>query len=925
MLSTGGRAGTRGILAVGGTEFTIHRLDAMGEKAARLPFSLKILLENLLRREDGQRVTRHHVDAVLGWNPTAIPDREIPFMPARVLLQDFTGVPAVVDLAAMRDAVRRMGGDPKRINPLQPADLVIDHSVQVDVFGTSAAFGANVELEFERNRERYAFLRWGQRAFGNFRVVPPDTGIVHQVNLEYLAPVVFRQGNNGEQLAYPDTVLGTDSHTTMVNGLGVVGWGVGGIEAEAAMLGQPTVMLVPQVIGVRLHGAVAPGATATDVVLTVTEMLRKKGVVGKFVEFYGPGLASLGLADRATIANMAPEYGATIGFFPIDDETLAYLGRTGRDPGIVELVEAYARAQGLFRSASTPDPIFSDRLELDLGQVEPSLAGPRRPQDRVPLRGMRGAWRQALREFVKDQTVNDTTVADWVAEGGQPGPTAATTFRPRDLGELSRTVPVEMAGERGELAHGAVVIAAITSCTNTSNPSVMLGAGILARKAVARGLRVRPWVKTSLAPGSKVVTRYLLDAGLLRDLERLGFHVVGYGCTTCIGNSGPLPEPVAEAVRQGNLVAAAVLSGNRNFEGRINPLVRANYLASPPLVVAYALAGTVDFDPERDPLGTGRDGRPVFLRDVWPTPAEVSAAMAAVKPELFREEYARVSEGDEHWRSMPVPAGDLYAWDPASTYIKRPPFFEGMGSAATPPTDVRGARVLALLGDSITTDHISPAGSIPADGPAGRYLISLGVEPKDFNSYGARRGNHEVMVRGTFANIRLRNLLVPGVEGGWTLHLPDGERMTIYDAAMRYRTDRVPLLVVAGKEYGAGSSRDWAAKGTLLLGVRAVLAESFERIHRSNLVGMGVLPLEFLPGDSAGSLGLTGREVYDVEGIADGLTPGKRVTVRVTADGGQVRQFGAVARVDTPDDVEYYRHGGLLPYVLRGLARARAA
>ena len=919
MLSTGGRAGTRGILAVGGTEFTIHRLDAMGEKAARLPFSLKILLENLLRREDGQRVTRHHVDAVLGWNPTAIPDREIPFMPARVLLQDFTGVPAVVDLAAMRDAVRRMGGDPKRINPLQPADLVIDHSVQVDVFGTSAAFGANVELEFERNRERYAFLRWGQRAFGNFRVVPPDTGIVHQVNLEYLAPVVFRQGNNGEQLAYPDTVLGTDSHTTMVNGLGVVGWGVGGIEAEAAMLGQPTVMLVPQVVGVRLHGAVAPGATATDVVLTVTEMLRKRGVVGKFVEFYGPGLSSLGLADRATIANMAPEYGATIGFFPIDDETLAYLRLTGRDPGIVELVEAYARAQGLFRSASTPDPIFSDRLELDLGQVEPSLAGPRRPQDRVPLRGMRGAWRQALREFVKDQTVNDTMVANWVAEGGQPGPTAATTFHPRDLGELSKTVPVEMDGQQGELGHGAVVIAAITSCTNTSNPSVMLGAGILARKAVARGLRVRPWVKTSLAPGSKVVTRYLEEAGLLRDLECLGFHVVGYGCTTCIGNSGPLPEPVAAAVKKGELVAAAVLSGNRNFEGRINALVRANYLASPPLVVAFALAGTVHFDPQHDPLGTDPQGRPVFLHDVWPSPEEIRAAMQAVGARLFREEYGRVTEGDEHWRSLPVPEGELYAWDATSTYIKSPPFFEGMSARPKPLTDIRGARVLALLGDSITTDHISPAGSIPSDSPAGRYLIAQGVTPKEFNSYGARRGNHEVMLRGTFANIRLRNLLVPGVEGGWTVRLPSGERLTIYDAAMRYRDEGVPLVVIAGKEYGTGSSRDWAAKGTLLLGVRAVIAESYERIHRSNLVGMGVMPLEFEAGQSAASLGLTGREVYDIEGLAENLAPQKRLTVRAKDEGGRAKTFTAIARVDTPDDVAYYHHGGLLPYVLRGM------
>jgi len=675
----------------------------------------------------------------------------------------------------------------------------------------------------------------------------------------------------------------------------VVGWGVGGIEAEAAMLGQPTVMLIPQVIGFRLDGRLAAGATATDVVLTVTQMLRKKGVVGKFVEFYGPGVASLAAADRTTIANMAPEYGATIGFFPVDEETLAYLRLTGRDPAQIALVKAYTQAQGLFRTAEMSEPAFSDTLELDLGSVEPSLAGPRRPQDRVPLRRAKVAWHEALCEFVKETAAQRTSV------------------------------PVEMGGDRGELRHGSVVIAAITSRTNTSNPSVMLAAGLLARNAVARGLTVRPWVKTSLAPGSKVVTRYLTDAGLLGDLSRLGFDLVGYGCTTCIGNSGPLPEPVAAAIRQGNLVAAAVLSGNRNFEGRINPHVRANYLASPPLVVAYALAGTVDFDPEREPLGTGRDGRPVFLRDIWPAPADVQGALAAVTPKLFREEYAHVSEGDDHWRSMPVPAGDLYAWDAASTYIKRPPFFEGMGATATAPGDVRGARVLALLGDSITTDHISPAGSIAPDSAAGRYLISLGVQPKDFNSYGARRGNHEVMVRGTFGNIRLRNLLVPDAEGSWTRHFPDGERLTIYDAAVRYRAEGVPLLVIAGKEYGAGSSRDWAAKGTLLLGVRAVLAESFERIHRSNLVGMGVLPLEFLPGETAASLGLSGREVYEIEGIAAGLAPGKRLTVRARAEDGSLREFAAIARVDTPDDVEYYRHGGLLPYVLRGLARAGAA
>jgi aconitate hydratase len=882
---------TRGELVVAGSRFVIHRLDVLGERAARLPISLKVLLENLLRLEDGLRVGRQHIEALLAWDPKRIPEHEIPFMPARVLLQDFTGVPAIVDLAAMRDAVRAMGGNPARINPLQPVDLVIDHSVVVDVFGTPDSFRKNVEIEFARNRERYGFLRWGQQAFRNFRVVPPDTGIVHQVNLEYLAPVVFRRAENGVQLAYPDTVLGTDSHTTMVNGLGVVGWGVGGIEAEAAMLGQPTVMLIPQVVGFRLGGALPPGATATDVVLTVTEMLRKRGVVGKFVEFYGPGVGRLGAADRTTIANMAPEYGATIGFFPIDGETLAYLRLTGRDPALVQLVEAYARAQGLFHLEDAPEPIFSETLELDLGTVEPSLAGPRRPQDRVPLRSARSAWQQALVDFTKEK------------------------------GAAGKKVPIRMDGARGELGHGSVVIAAITSCTNTSNPSVMLGAGILARKAVARGLTVRPWVKTSLAPGSKVVTRYLADAGVLPDLERLGFHLVGYGCTTCIGNSGPLPDPVADAVTSAQLVVAAVLSGNRNFEGRINALVRANYLASPPLVVAYALAGTMDFDPERDPLGADQQGRPVFLRDVWPTPEEIRDARRAVDARLFREEYAKVTEGDEHWRALPVPAGELYAWDPASTYIKSPPFFSGMRPEPSAPADVRGARVLALLGDSVTTDHISPAGSIPKDTPAGRYLIGVGVPPKDFNSYGARRGNHEVMVRGTFANIRLRNQLLPGVEGGWTLHLPDGERMAIYDAAMRYQTEGVPLVVIAGQEYGTGSSRDWAAKGTLLLGVRAVIAESYERIHRSNLVGMGVLPLEFLPGQNATSLCLTGRETYDVEGIAAGLTPGKRVTVRARSDDGTETKFTVVARVDTLDDVEYYRHGGLLPYVLRGMMR----
>jgi aconitate hydratase len=877
---------TRSTLEVQGRTLAYHRLEALGARAARLPVSLRILLENLLRREDGRSVTKEHVEAVLGWDPKAEPSREIPFMPARVILQDFTGVPCVADLAAMRDAMARMGGDPAKINPLQPVDLVIDHSVQVDVFGTPTAFQQNVEIEYERNRERYLFLRWGQGAFSNFRVVPPGTGIVHQVNLEYLAPVVADR----DGLAFPDTVLGTDSHTTMINGLGVVGWGVGGIEAEAAMLGQPTVMLVPQVIGFKLTGTLAPGATATDVVLTVTQMLRKKGVVGKFVEFYGTGLAGLSLADRATIANMAPEYGATIGFFPVDDETLNYLRLSARPPELIALVEAYYKAQGLFRTASTPDPEFTDTLTLDLGTVEPSLAGPKRPQDRVPLKTSKAAWKTALDEYLK----------------GKPADAAQ---------------PVTMNGQTGELKHGSVVIAAITSCTNTSNPSVMLGAGLVARKAVARGLRVKPWVKTSLAPGSKVVTRYLDDAGLTKDLETLGFNLVGYGCTTCIGNSGPLPEPVAKAVEGGDLVVAAVLSGNRNFEGRVNPLTRANYLASPPLVVAYAIAGTMDFDPATDPIGTDPQGKPVMFADIWPTPDEVKAALGAVSAERFREEYARVFEGDEHWRKLPVPTGDRYAWDDASTYIKSPSFCAEITREPAPVTDVKGARVLALLGDSITTDHISPAGSIKADSPAGRYLIGLGVQPKDFNSYGARRGNHEVMVRGTFANIRIKNQLVPGVEGGVTTHLPSGEQMSIYDAAMRYQQEGVPLVVIAGKEYGTGSSRDWAAKGTLLLGVKAVLAESYERIHRSNLVGMGVMPLEFLPGESAASHGLTGHETFDVAGLASDLTPKKKVTVTATAPDGTKKTFQAIARVDTPDDVEYYKQGGLMPYVLRSLLR----
>jgi len=882
----------RAAIDIGGTSYGYFDLTRLGDRAGRLPFSLRILLENVLRREDGRSVTREHAEALLDWNPTATPDREIPFMPARVILQDFTGVPAVVDLAAMRDAMAAMGGDPSRINPLQPVDLVIDHSVQVDDFGSPESFGRNVEIEYERNRERYSFLRWGQGAFRDFRVVPPGTGIVHQVNLEYLAPVVAVRGADGDHMLVPDSVLGTDSHTTMINGLGVLGWGVGGIEAEAAMLGQPTVMLVPQVVGFRLSGALPTGATATDAVLTVTEILRKKGVVGKFVEFHGPGIRTLSLSDRATIANMAPEYGATMGFFPVDEETLRYLRLTGREPAHVDLVEAYLRAQGLFHAADAPERRYSEVVELDLGTIVPSIAGPKRPQDRIPLSDAKRAWHQALPAYL-------------------------------DGGDARARIPVEMESEAGEIGHGSVVIAAITSCTNTSNPSVMLGAGLVARKARARGLRVKPWVKTSLAPGSKVVTRYLDGAGLTDDLAALGFDLVGYGCTTCIGNSGPLPAPVAAAVESGDLAVAAVLSGNRNFEGRVNPLTKANYLASPPLVVVYALAGTMDFDPERDPLGTGSDGQPVYVRDVWPAPEEIREALAAVTSERFEQEYASVFEGDERWRSMPAPTGERFAWDTESTYVKSPPFFEGMAKEPAALADVHGARVLALLSDSITTDHISPAGSITADSPAGRYLKEHGVAPKAFNSYGSRRGNHEVMMRGTFANIRLRNQLVPGVEGGMTMHHPSGERMSIYDAAMRYQQAQTPLVILAGKEYGTGSSRDWAAKGTLLLGVKAVLAETYERIHRSNLVGMGVLPLEFLPGESVASLGLDGTETIDIEGVVD-LAPSARVRVRATGAGDRVREFEVVARVDTPDDVEYYRHGGVLPYVLRGMIAGTA-
>ena len=881
---------------------SLAELTRQGADLARLPYALKILLENLLRREDGQSVHREEIEALLAWRPAAEPDREIAFMPARVLLQDFTGVPAVVDHAAMRDAMRRMGGDPAKINPLQPAELVIDHSVQVDEYGSAAAFLINGQKEFERNRERYTFLRWGQSAFAGFRVVPPSTGIVHQVNLEHLARVVMAEPYAGELWAYPDTLVGTDSHTTMVNGLGVLGWGVGGIEAEAAMLGQPIAMLIPQVIGVRLSGRLPEGATATDLVLAVTEMLRRRGVVGKFVEFFGPGLAELRLADRATIANMAPEYGATCGIFPVDQVALDYLAFTGRPAEQIALVEAYSKAQGLFHGPGTPEAEYTDLLTLDLGSVEPSLAGPRRPQDRVALGGVKRSFAAELEKMLALARPD---------EGAAAPPRVAATHL----------------GESFELSHGAVVIAAITSCTNTSNPSVMLAAGLLAKKAVERGLRARPWVKTSLAPGSKVVTDYLREAGLTPYLEALRFHLVGYGCTTCIGNSGPLPPPVSKAIEEGQLVAVSVLSGNRNFEGRINAEVRANYLASPPLVVAYALAGRIDLDLTTEPLGTGSDGRPVYLREIWPSQAEIEAAVRSfLKPEMFVREYADVFHGDDAWRALPVPAGDTYAWEEDSTYVRRAPFFDELPLAPPPVADLAGARVLALFGDSITTDHISPAGAIKADSPAGRYLVGHGVPPAEFNSYGSRRGNHEVMVRGTFANIRLRNRLVPGVEGGFTRHLPGGVTMSIYDAAEQYRQEGVPLVILAGKEYGSGSSRDWAAKGPRLLGVRVVVAESFERIHRSNLIGMGILPLEFPAGESAASLGLTGEEVFAVEGIAagvaSGFAAGREVTVVARREDGSEVRFAARVRLDTPKEVDYYRHGGILQYVLRQLLQA---
>jgi aconitate hydratase len=908
---------TRTSLDVEGKTYTIHRLrDLSG--AETLPFSLKILLENLLRHEDGKTVNREDIQALLDWDPSAEPAKEIAFRPARVLLQDFTGVPAVVDLAAMRDAMERLGGDPTRINPLQPAELVIDHSVQVDSFGSPNAFNLNAELEYSRNRERYSFLKWGQQAFSNFAVVPPDTGIVHQVNLEYLARTVFSQEqSDGSLMAYPDTLVGTDSHTTMINGLGVLGWGVGGIEAEAAMLGQPISMLIPQVVGFRLVGNLAEGATATDLVLTIVQMLRQHGVVGKFVEFFGEGLAHLPLADRATIANMAPEYGATCGIFPIDDETLEYLRLSGRDPHRIALVESYARAQGMFREAGAAEARYTSVLELDLSTVEPSLAGPKRPQDRIRLGEAGQVIEQSIQKMLAERKPRPSEPADaerFEAEGGH---TAVGVEHQAEAEPPRHTV--KMNGQEFQLDHGAVVIAAITSCTNTSNPSVMLGAGLVARKARERGLTVKPWVKTSLAPGSRVVTEYLTQSGLLNDLEALGFHVVGYGCTTCIGNSGPLPEPISEAILKDDLIVSSVLSGNRNFEGRIHSEIRQNFLASPPLVVAYAIAGRMNIDIYNQPLGEDPRGKPVYLRDIWPTQEEVRTVVSQnVDAAKFRAAYEDVFKGETRWNNLPAPSGQRFQWQDDSTYVRNPPYFEGMSTTPDPLSDITGARVLALLGDSVTTDHISPAGSIKPDSPAGRYLTEHGVQPVDFNSYGSRRGNHEVMMRGTFANVRLRNLLAPGTEGGVTLHLPDGEQMSIYDAAMKYREESVPLVVLAGKEYGSGSSRDWAAKGPCLLGVRAVIVESFERIHRSNLVGMGVLPLQFPEGQNAQALGLTGRERIDIAGLGDGSA--KEVTVKVTNESGSVREFRARVRLDTPQEVDYYRHGGILPYVLRQLA-----
>jgi aconitate hydratase len=874
--------------------FSLKKLESQGlADLSKMPFSIRVLLENALRNEDGRLVNKSDIETILQYDARKVPSREIPFMPARVILQDFTGVPAVVDLAVMRDAIAEKKGDPSRINPIVRADLVIDHSVQVDAFGVAGAYLINTRKEFERNKERYSVMRWAQGSFRNFSVVPPGTGIVHQVNLEYLASVVMSGTVDGKTLAYPDTLVGTDSHTTMINGLSVLGWGVGGIEAEAVMLGQPYYMLLPEVIGFKLRGELPEGATATDLVLTVTEILRKKGVVGKFVEYYGSGLSQLSLADRATIANMSPEYGATMGFFPIDRQTLDYLRLTGRSQKVTGLVESYAKAQGIFRSDDTPDPVYTDTMELDLSTVGPSIAGPRRPQDRIVLHDMKTAFNEAMEN------------------------TYAQVKSPRDA-----EVDTAYNGEKFKLRHGSVVIAAITSCTNTSNPPVMISAGLVAQKALQKGLRTKPWVKTSLAPGSQVVPEYLKRAGLIEALEAQRFHLVGFGCTTCIGNSGPLPEEIDKAIKEGNLVAAAVLSGNRNFEGRVHPTVRANYLASPPLVVAYALAGRVDIDLEKEPLGNDSNGTPVYLKDIWPTRAEIDQAVQnSLSPQMFEEKYASVYEGDADWQALRNGKSEIYHWDPASTYIKKPPFFEDMGLAPAKLQNIRGARVLALLGDSVTTDHISPAGAIPVDSPAGKYLLEHGVEWKDFNSFGSRRGNHEVMKRGTFGNIRIKNQLVPGVEGGYTVYLPSGEQMFIYDAAMKYKNDSTPLLVIAGKEYGTGSSRDWAAKGTYLLGVKAVIAVSYERIHRSNLIGMGVLPLQFLEGDNYQKLGLSGTEIFNIKGIAEDLTHGKEVTVRASAGDGVETTFNVKVRLDTEVEVDYYRNGGILQTVLRQMLK----
>jgi len=889
----------RTTLEVGAEQYEILSLNALKSlNVDRLPFSLKILLENLLRFEDGVNVTKSDIDALLKWDPKAAPNHEIAFTPARVIMQDFTGVPCIVDLAAMREAIVRLGGDPQRVNPLAPAELVIDHSVQVDEYGSADSLKHNNEIEFNRNGERYMFLRWGQTAFSNFKVVPPNTGIVHQVNIERLARVIFSDGASGKKLAYPDTLVGTDSHTTMVNGLGVLGWGVGGIEAEAAMLGQPVTMLIPQVIGFKLTGSLPAGTTATDLVLTVTEILRKKGVVDKFVEFFGDGLKGLPLADRATIANMSPEFGSTCAIFPIDEETIRYLELTGRAPDQIALVEAYAKAQGLWRVHGAPAADYTDVVELDLSTVEPSLAGPKRPQDRVPLH--------------KAKSVYENSVKKMAEERAQKNPQATGAAK------------ASVGGKTFEVRDGAVLIAAITSCTNTSNPAVLVAAGLLARNANARGLASKPWVKTSLAPGSRVVTDYLQKAGLLKELEALGFFTVGYGCTTCIGNSGPLKPEISEAVKSADAVACSVLSGNRNFEGRVHPEIKMNFLASPPLVVAYALAGSLDIDITTEPLGQGKDGKPVYLKDIWPSAQEVAAAVAAsVDSEMFKKGYASVFAGDANWNAIKTPAGKIYSWDGKSTYVKNPPYFDGITMTPAPLVDIKGARALAVLGDSVTTDHISPAGNIAKSSPAAKYLLAQGVQAADFNSYGARRGNHEVMMRGTFANIRLRNLLLPGTEGGVTLHIPSGEQMSIFDASVKYKAAGTPLVILAGKEYGTGSSRDWAAKGTMLLGVKAVIAESFERIHRSNLIGMGVLPLQFKEGQNAHSLGLTGKETFEIAGLNRGAA--KFVKVIARADGGKTTEFEARLRIDTPKELDYYQHGGILQYVLRQLATASKA